>query len=116
MTATPGAGRRGGPGRSVLLIGIPLVVVAALVFAIFAIAAQQRSAQRSSAETAQFRQAAENPDVAPGTKLPGVPAPDFTLTDQFGRRVSLRQFRGKVLVIAFVDARCTTVCPLTTVS
>jgi len=30
--------------------------------------------------------------------------------------VSLGQFRGKAVVLAFVDARCTTVCPLTTVS
>jgi cytochrome oxidase Cu insertion factor (SCO1/SenC/PrrC family) len=119
MSAPSGAGgrgRRGGPGRPAALIGIPLVVVAALVFAIFAVAAHDRSAQRSSAEAAQFRQAAANPDVDPGTKLPAAPAPGFTLTDQFGTRVSLRQFRGKVLVIAFVDARCTTVCPLTTVS
>ena len=30
--------------------------------------------------------------------------------------MSLRQFRGKAIVLAFVDARCTTVCPLTTAS
>jgi cytochrome oxidase Cu insertion factor (SCO1/SenC/PrrC family) len=54
--------------------------------------------------------------VDPGTSLPGSAAPGFTLTDQYGSRVSLRQFRGQAVVIAFVDARCTTVCPLTTVS
>ena len=43
-------------------------------------------------------------------------APGFALTDQSGTPVSLRQFRGKVVVLAFVDSRCTTVCPLTTVS
>ncbi len=48
-----------------------------------------------------------------GTALGGVPAPGFTLTDQFGRRVGLAQFRGRAVVLAFVDSRCTTICPLT---
>ena len=30
--------------------------------------------------------------------------------------MSLSQFRGKVVILAFVDSECTTVCPLTTVS
>lgn len=58
----------------------------------------------------------KNPDVDPGTSLPGPPAPAFTLTNQFGAPVSLRQFRGKVVVLAFVDSRCTSICPLTTLS
>ncbi|HLH70153.1 MAG TPA: SCO family protein [Candidatus Dormibacteraeota bacterium] len=50
-----------------------------------------------------------------GTTLHG-PAPDFTLTDQFGQPISLHQFRGKVVLLAFVDSECTTICPLTTQS
>jgi cytochrome oxidase Cu insertion factor (SCO1/SenC/PrrC family) len=57
--------------------------------------------------------AVPNPRLDPGTPLEGV-APAFTLTDQFGRRVSLRSFRGKVVVVSFNDPRCTTICPLTT--
>lgn len=57
-----------------------------------------------------------NPNVDPGTSLPGQAAPGFTLTNQFGASVSLRQFRGKALVLAFVDSRCTSICPLTTLS
>jgi cytochrome oxidase Cu insertion factor (SCO1/SenC/PrrC family) len=41
-------------------------------------------------------------------------APGFTLTDQFGKRVSLSTLRGKVVVVAFNDPKCTTICPLTT--
>lgn len=59
---------------------------------------------------------ASNRAVDPGSSLGGRPAPDFTLLDQFGRPVSLSQFRGKAVIVAFVDSRCTTVCPLTTVS
>ncbi|HEY2653450.1 MAG TPA: redoxin domain-containing protein, partial [Solirubrobacteraceae bacterium] len=54
-----------------------------------------------------------NTVLDPGTAL-SQPAPDFTLTDQFGRSVSLRSFRGKVVILAFNDPVCTTVCPLTT--
>lgn len=54
--------------------------------------------------------------VDPGVDLHGAPAPDFTLTDQFGQQVSLHQFRGKVVVLAFTDSQCTTICPLTSQS
>jgi cytochrome oxidase Cu insertion factor (SCO1/SenC/PrrC family)/thiol-disulfide isomerase/thioredoxin len=56
---------------------------------------------------------ATNPDLDPGTPLSG-PAPGFTLTDQSGQPVSLQEFRGKVVLLAFNDSECTTVCPLTT--
>jgi cytochrome oxidase Cu insertion factor (SCO1/SenC/PrrC family)/thiol-disulfide isomerase/thioredoxin len=55
----------------------------------------------------------ENPYLDPGTALAG-PAPGFTLVDQSGRRVSLRSFRGRVVLLAFNDSQCTTICPLTT--
>ncbi len=54
-----------------------------------------------------------NPVLDPGTALAGR-APNFTLINQFGRRVSLRSFRGKVVLLAFTDSECTTICPLTT--
>jgi cytochrome oxidase Cu insertion factor (SCO1/SenC/PrrC family)/thiol-disulfide isomerase/thioredoxin len=56
---------------------------------------------------------ATNPDLDPGESLSG-PAPNFSLTDQSGRPVSLSSFRGKVVILAFNDSECTTVCPLTT--
>jgi cytochrome oxidase Cu insertion factor (SCO1/SenC/PrrC family)/thiol-disulfide isomerase/thioredoxin len=66
-----------------------------------------------SASTAHGDSLATNPELDPGTSI-SRPAPGFTLTDQFGRSVSLRSFRGKVVVLAFNDSECTTVCPLTT--
>lgn len=51
--------------------------------------------------------------VDPGTGLGGVVAPNFTLRNQFGKRVSLRHFRHRVVVLAFIDSQCTTLCPLT---
>ena len=72
------------------------------------------SGQRAGAGPA--RQAAANPNLDPGTSLSGTAAPGFALTNQFGQRISLSAFRGKVVILAFTDSECTTVCPLTTQS
>jgi cytochrome oxidase Cu insertion factor (SCO1/SenC/PrrC family)/thiol-disulfide isomerase/thioredoxin len=69
--------------------------------------------KRPSASASRSSALATNPDLDPGTKLSG-PAPDFILTDQFGRPVSLSAFRGRVVILAFNDSQCTTICPLTT--
>jgi cytochrome oxidase Cu insertion factor (SCO1/SenC/PrrC family) len=61
-------------------------------------------------------QAAANPALDTGSTLGGRPAPDIRLKNQFGQPMALSRFRGKVVILAFVDSQCTTVCPLTTVS
>jgi cytochrome oxidase Cu insertion factor (SCO1/SenC/PrrC family) len=40
------------------------------------------------------------------------PAPNFTLTSQSGRPVSLASLRGKVVLLAFLDPVCTIDCPV----
>ena len=47
-----------------------------------------------------------------GTELSGE-APDFQLTDQNGSLVRLSDFRGRVVVLTFMDSKCTDTCPLT---
>jgi cytochrome oxidase Cu insertion factor (SCO1/SenC/PrrC family) len=64
----------------------------------------------------QQQAAAANPDLDTGTTLSQVSAPDFRLANQFGQPVSLSSFRGKVVILAFTDSQCTTICPLTTAS
>jgi protein SCO1 len=49
-----------------------------------------------------------------GDVLPPRAAPQFRLTDQFGRSVSLSQFRGRPVILTFMQANCTGLCPLTT--
>jgi cytochrome oxidase Cu insertion factor (SCO1/SenC/PrrC family)/thiol-disulfide isomerase/thioredoxin len=97
------------PRRSVR-VRLGLGLVAAL--AVAAVAAAVAGLSGGSSSSPQ-RGLASNPDLDPGTPLSG-PAPDFTLTDQFGRRVSLHSFRGRVVILAFNDSECTTICPLTT--
>jgi cytochrome oxidase Cu insertion factor (SCO1/SenC/PrrC family) len=66
--------------------------------------------------TGQARAAMANPDLDPGSSLGNLSAPGFRLVNQFGEPMSLSQFHGKVVILAFTDSECTTVCPLTTVS
>lgn len=42
------------------------------------------------------------------------PAPEFALTSQDGARVTLADFRGKVVAVTFIFASCTDICPLLT--
>ena len=74
---------------------------------------QGGAGQASPATQAQA--AADNPNLDTGTSMSGA-APDFRLTNQFGQPVSLSAFRGKVVILAFTDSECTTICPLTTAS
>src|SRR5581483_5367942 len=48
-----------------------------------------------------------------GFPMPGNRAPDFTLTDQFNQSITLSSLHGHEVVLAFIDARCKTLCPLT---
>jgi cytochrome oxidase Cu insertion factor (SCO1/SenC/PrrC family) len=45
------------------------------------------------------------------TMPPHLRAHDFTLTDQYGRRVSLAADRGKVVVLTFIHSLCRDTCP-----
>ncbi len=47
-----------------------------------------------------------------GTDLDSTPAPDFHLKDQFGKQVSLSQFKGHPTVITFLYTHCHDVCPI----
>ncbi|OWW00241.1 SCO family protein [Rhizobium sp. R693] len=54
-------------------------------------------------------------DASHDQRLPTIgAAPDFTLTSQDGVPVSLRDFRGKAVAIAFIFASCTDICPMLT--
>jgi len=48
-----------------------------------------------------------------GFPMNGNLAPDFNLVDQFGHSVTLSSLRGREVVLAFIDSRCKTLCPLT---
>ncbi|HYZ29093.1 MAG TPA: SCO family protein [Thermoleophilaceae bacterium] len=48
-----------------------------------------------------------------GGSLPGgVRAPQFTLADQNGRRVSMAEYRGKPVVVTYLYSHCKETCPV----
>jgi cytochrome oxidase Cu insertion factor (SCO1/SenC/PrrC family) len=99
--------------RPRLLALVAATAATAGLLALTACGASQPSAHQAAA---MARGAAANPDLDTGTTLTGAPAPDFKLTNQFGQQISLSAFRGKVVILAFTDSECTTICPLTTAS
>ena len=100
---------------SLLVLLIPAAALVGAIF--FANMAPRGGAQsgRIPASSMHVSTPVANQDVSTGSTL-DVPAPDFKLRDQNNQPVSLKQFRGKVVVMAFIDSHCTTICPLTTQS
>jgi len=47
-----------------------------------------------------------------GSMPPGVHAPEFTLTDQDGKRVSMAEYRGKPVVVTYLYSHCKETCPV----
>lgn len=82
-------------------------VVATFASAMIAFAVvSMSSATFASAETTLY-QAQNGPASATS-----VPAPAFTLTDQFNKVYSLEEHKGDVTLLTFLDPRCWTDCPL----
>jgi protein SCO1/2 len=48
-----------------------------------------------------------------GAQRPAIPPQDFRLRDQDGDAVSLRDYRGRVVVLTFMYTTCRDTCPLT---
>lgn len=86
----------------ILLAG---VLMAATVWGIRTIAASQAQYRAASAQ--------DTSNIVGGFPINGTLAPDFKLVDQFGQSVTLSSLRGHEVVLAFIDARCTSLCPLT---
>ena len=98
--------------RATWLAGV--VLAAAVALAGCSSASSQPSAMSSMSSASSAAEA--NPNLDLGSSLGDKKAADFTLTNQFGQQMSLSQFRGKVVVLSFMDAECTDVCPLESAS
>jgi len=88
-----------------------LAAAGAVVLALAVIVTVGGLSRRSSSKGSS--PAAASASGFEGAQLPaGGPARDFTLTDQHGRRVSLRAYRGAVTVLTFLYSTCPTTCVL----
>jgi cytochrome oxidase Cu insertion factor (SCO1/SenC/PrrC family) len=105
--------RRNHLARAGLAVVVPVLAAATVLAGCSSSGSAPSSVSASNAANAA---AESNPNLDLGTSLDNAPAPDIKLVNQFGQPMSLSQFHGKVVVLAFVDSQCTTVCPLTTQS
>ncbi len=80
-----------------------ILILVALLAAIVLIVLSNRG---SAAPTPVMQSSFDGPTMPPNLR-----AHDFTLTDQYGRRVSLAADRGKVVVLTFIHSLCHDTCP-----
>jgi protein SCO1 len=106
MTEEPTRPRRFGPpkGRAVaeaVALGIVVAGVALLVLTLVTPSSRAAAPPSSPAAQAGLR-----------WTLPSTPAPAVDLPDQSGRMTSLAALRGHVVLLTFLDSRCTNLCPI----
>jgi cytochrome oxidase Cu insertion factor (SCO1/SenC/PrrC family) len=105
--------RRGLPGR--LLFAV--LAVAVLLAGAFAIVAVRHHDQQNALSSIR---ASGIPASVPTSlanlmalsPVPVHPAPNFTLVDQSGHTLSLSSFKGRAVVLEFMDTHCTDICPI----
>ncbi len=84
-----------------LVLALTLVGVASLAAVVLAAAGANGGDERRA-----------GPRRFEGAVLPrGLRAPDFSLTDQDGRRVRMSDFRGRATVVTFLYTTCEETCP-----
>jgi len=91
--------------RTALIATTALVIITATVWGIRLFAMSRNQTVTQSTNPADY--------AIGGFPITGNLAPDFTLTDQFGHSVTLSSLRGHEVVLAFIDSRCKSLCPLT---
>ncbi len=106
---TPRAGNRRLPYLALGLIAV-LLLVTAVTSAYLILRPRSTSLSRPSGIPANVPTSLVNLMLL--SPLPHQPAPGFTLTDQAGRRMSLSDLRGKIVVLEFMDPHCTDICPI----
>ena len=86
---------------------VAAAVLAAALVAAVVIAVLERT-QPTGASSSPPAQTGPDETWAAGAR----PAPDFALTDQDGRPVSVARFRGRPVIVTFIDPVCRELCPL----
>jgi protein SCO1 len=85
----------------------PRVLIALLILAVAALGAALLAATGSKSDAVDAGSTRFEGAVMPK----GVRAPDFSLRDQDGHTVSMRQFRGKPVIVTFLYTTCDNECP-----
>ena len=102
---------RRGP-RRLLIISMGILVVVAGVFAVVANVHREHTNQLIRVTGIPSSVSTPLAGLMALSPVPAKPAPAFTLVDQHGRTLSLNSFRGRVVVLEFMDTHCTDICPI----
>jgi len=89
---------------------LSVVTLALLVILVIAVFSLRNSSDSIGAPTGKGQ--TSDSSGLQGMDLGSVAAPDFLLKDQFGKQISLSEFKGKPVVVTFLYTHCTDVCPL----
>ena len=90
--------------RNTIVLGITLLILAIFAWAGWAnFEYRQQAAERRMSSVAQAELVADPITGAPESLSPlvGKPAPEFTLEDLNGKKVSLASYKGKAVLINF---------------
>lgn len=89
-----------------------LSVVTLAVLVVLVVTLSQQRHTTILPATSSSNSISTNTSSLQGTDLGNTPAPNFLLTDQFGKSISLAQFKGKPVVLTFLYTNCPDECPL----
>jgi cytochrome oxidase Cu insertion factor (SCO1/SenC/PrrC family) len=102
---------RRGPGP-VLTVALGLSVVVAGVFAYLGYRQHHQQTQLIRVTGIPSTVSTPLANLMALSPVPAKPAPNFTLTDQSGRPLSFASFRGRTVVLEFMDPHCVDICPI----
>ena len=83
------------------LFGVFIALLAAIVVVLVVNRVTTGTSSRRAADVTEFE----------GNSLPNIRAANFTLTNQYGKRVTLSHDRGHVVVLAWIHSLCKNDCP-----
>jgi protein SCO1/2 len=89
------------------LFATALIALAVVIVAAIGISKNDTSSAQPSASVQAPTSAFEGAQLPPGVR-----APDFKLRDERGRTVSMREYRGKPVVVTFLYSHCHDTCPI----
>jgi protein SCO1/2 len=94
-------------GAIAALFATGLLALAVIIFAGLGISSDDNSGTVASGQVNAPTSAFQGALLPPGVK-----APDFKLRDEKGRPVSMREYRGKPVVVTFLYSHCHDTCPI----
>jgi protein SCO1/2 len=89
------------------LFATALVALAVVIVAAIGISDNGTSSAQTSVSVQAPTSAFEGAQLPPGVR-----APDFKLRDERGRTVSMKEYRGKPVVVTFLYSHCRDTCPI----